>query len=850
MASCLLERGALTKADMENKEAQKQKISALRNAMKRDTVMGIVQKNGGIGNALETLRSLLRGSNKLGAGARDSVESKWHGRSSQWISAVDNELYKSGVKKIAISGALDKDISVAMFKLSKGQDAGKGPAAAIAKIYSKALDSMRDFVNGVGGDIGDAKGYVTTTEHDPVKLRRAAGDNKTPDQAFKAWWDFSKSRMDDYTFRGVTPNAGETLDQAKERFARDIFDSLVTGVHMKSGGVAEGALSKDFLGTANVQKKISAHRAILWKDGESWHEYQQQFGRSPTLNAAIMHSLDRGSRSMALMEKFGDNPGAQLNMIANRIQETYKGDIDAIGKFQNGLNGVKNEMGYLDGTLNIPANMGIAGFGNAVRAWESMSSLGSVGVTHFASIWPTVTSELAHHGINRISALGNMIKSLTVNLSDKDLHDIHSDLGSFADGIVRHDHSIIGDDSIPGRVSNLAGKFMDYTGIHYLFDHTKAGIRDMLASNLGRNISKTWEELEPHLSNMLSKYGIGKDEWSLIRNLKDLPTFNGRQYLTPSSVSGVDAQGAESLLRARGTINDAEKTIHTDNAGIQSEKYGLKTIDQHVGDFRQEIADKLLSYYNDAAAHGVVQAGVREKALLLQGTKAGTGAGEMMRFLAQFKMWPVAAMHQILEREIYMSLSKSEAAWNIGKIIALGVPAGYLRMAISDMVGGRPLRDPTKPETLLAAAAQSGGLGVLGDFLFGETSRMGGGLVATLGGPVISDADFLVHIFNEWKQGNAGWPDLAHFAVRHIPFASLVYLKGALDYMLWYHLYSAASPNWWERTNRRLEKEQGRAMTGYMPGAGVPWGVPGVYLKNSSGQSSGVFGNGQLQTQH
>ena len=39
-------------------------------------------------------------------------------------------------------------------------------------------------------------------------------------------------------------------------------------------------------------------------------------------------------------------------------------------------------------------------------------------------------------------------------------------------------------------------------------------------------------------------------------------------------------------------------------------------------------------------------------------------------------------------------------------------------------------------------------------------------------------------------------------------------------------------------------------MTGYMPGAGVPWGVPGVYLKNSSGQSSGVFGNGQLQTQH
>ena len=54
------------------------------------------------------------------------------------------------------------------------------------------------------------------------------------------------------------------------------------------------------------------------------------------------------------------------------------------------------------------------------------------------------------------------------------------------------------------------------------------------------------------------------------------------------------------------------------------------------------------------------------------------------------------------------------------------------------------------------------------------------------------------------------WPDLAHFAVRHVPFANLVYLKGALDYMLWYHLYEAASPGWWERTNRRLLREQGR----------------------------------------
>ena len=39
----------------------------------------------------------------------------------------------------------------------------------------------------------------------------------------------------------------------------------------------------------------------------------------------------------------------------------------------------------------------------------------------------------------------------------------------------------------------------------------------------------------------------------------------------------------------------------------------------------------------------------------------------------------------------------------------------------------------------------------------------------------------------------------------------------------------AASPGWWERTNRRLEREQGRTMQGYVPGGSAipytPWGI-------------------------
>jgi hypothetical protein len=40
---------------------------------------------------------------------------------------------------------------------------------------------------------------------------------------------------------------------------------------------------------------------------------------------------------------------------------------------------------------------------------------------------------------------------------------------------------------------------------------------------------------------------------------------------------------------------------------------------------------------------------------------------------------------------------------------------------------------------------------------------------------------------------------------------------------LWYHRYEAADPGWWQRTNGRLLKEQGRTMQGYVPGQDVPW---------------------------
>ncbi len=625
-----------------------------------------------------------------------------------------------------------------------------------------------------------------------------------------------------------------------------MFDALVSGVHMTTEGIS--GITADarftppaFEGTGNLARKVSQERVIHYRDAASWLAHQQQFGASTSVMASVMKTLDQSARQIALMEKLGTNPAANLNMVLRAVQESYRDDTDGIAKFARGIQGIQNVMGRLDGSLNIPANEMWARFAATTRTMETMGSLGGVGLTHFVSIWPTVTSEMVHHGVPRLQTFTNLAQALLRGKGGAERQALMSDLGAYSSGLARDMFARWQpDDILPGRISSVANTFMKFTGIHYVFDNTQGAIREMLAGQLGREAEKSFDALDPHLSQMIGKYGLGEDEWDILRAIPGKTVSEGRTYLTPRDAMRADPGEVETLLRDRGAITDA-----TDP----------ETAATLVQRFTTGLSDKLLSYYGDAADHGVVTPGVKERAMMLGATRPGSAAGEMLRFVTQFKMWPAAAMSQMIGREIYMSLSNKEVAANLFTMAALSAAFGYMRMSVNDLALGHPPRNPLQPQTMLAGLAQGGGLGIIGDFLFGETNRMGGGILDVAAGPVVGDADTLLKTFNRFRSDVTDptahhkngafadlWPDLAHMAVRHVPFANMLYLKGTLDYMLFYHLFEAVSPGWWERTNRRLTKEQGRAMTGYTPGAGVPYGVPWLYMQNHQGQSYGLLG--------
>ena len=350
-----------------------------------------------------------------------------------------------------------------------------------------------------------------------------------------------------------------------------MFDALVSGVHMTSAGAnglatdGAGYVAPAFEGTRNLAKKLSQPRVIHYRDAQAWIEHQQQFGASTSLTAGVMRTLDQSARQVALMEKLGTNPSANLNLVLRKIEETYRSDLDRLKTFQSKIAGLRNVMGRLDGSLNIPENEMTARIGADVRTFETMGSLGGVGVTHFASIWPTVTSEMVHHGVPRLQTLGNMAQALVRGKGSVERQEVLADLGAYAGGLARDMFARWQpDDALPGRISSIANTFMKYTGIHYVFDNTQAAVREMLANQLGRATEKEFAALDPHLTQMLGKYGIGAGEWDLLRHVGDLPTAEGRRYMTPNMAQRIDPAAAEALLRSRGAIPDgADATSFT-----------------------------------------------------------------------------------------------------------------------------------------------------------------------------------------------------------------------------------------------------------------------------------------------
>jgi hypothetical protein len=140
---------------------------------------------------------------------------------------------------------------------------------------------------------------------------------------------------------------------------------------------------------------------------------------------------------------------------------------------------------------------------------------------------------------------------------------------------------------------------------------------------------------------------------------------------------------------------------------------------------------------------------------------------------------------------------------------------GYLAMVAKDTARGLTPRDPTDPKTIMAAMAQGGGLGIYGDFLFGEFNKYGHSALATLSGPTFGQFEDFAKLYSRFRDGDKVAGQAVRFLLNNTPFLNLFYTRAAWDYLFLYQLQESVNPGYLSRLEGRIMRDNHQAF--YLP---------------------------------
>ena len=739
------------------------------------------------------IESFLVGTNLARQGSRLSVAAEQKALGDAYIGGMLADLDRADLTAVLARGDSDQDIADALWRIGKDQDTKdlNPQVVEIAKIIQKYQEGARIDANRAGASIGKLPGYIARQSHDSEKMG-AAG--------FERWAEEILPRLDTATFR----EGGDPMV-----FLKGVYDGLVSGDHLKS---PTGQQPNGFRGPSNLATKLSQERVLHFKDGVSWHEYNQLFGTG-NLREAVLRGLDLSGQNTALMRRLGTNPEANLNMALDVIKEDVRnsGDPAALTHFNNARKErgmITNRFREVSGQTRIAGNAYAARVAANVRAWQSLSKLGGALLSSFTDL-PVAASEMRYQGQSFLGSLAEMGAGLMKGRGSAEQRQILSAYGVYADSmrgeIMRR---FSADDSVGGKMSRGMSQFFRLNGLSWWTDANKASAGLMMAHNLAQNKGKAWGSLNGDFKRALGLYDLDAGKWDLLREM-DTRMADGRDYMTPDGIAGISDERIGQYL--------AERNRPVSAGAIR--------------EARQDLERSLRAYVNDRVTYAVLEPDARTRSIMNQGTQPGTVPGDLLRFVTQFKSFPAAYMQKTLGRELYGRGYTPTALGNgfrggrdliqalrngngerlaLAQLMLWTTAFGYLSMASKDVTKGREPRPADDPKTWLAAMVQGGGLGIFGDYLFGEANRFGNTALESAAGPALGTVADALNLWARAKEGDDTAASALRLAQNNTPFMNLFYTRIALDHLFLYSVQEAMNPGSLRRTEERIRQQNGQ----------------------------------------
>lgn len=722
-------------------------------------------------------------------------------------------------------------VEIELARVNGGRDAPTGDAEAVkaAEAIAPLLERARTMQNAEGAWIAQLEGYNGRQTHDALRVAGGfwkgmtdagvlartgsfkAAREAAAAKAFAEWKRFSAPLLDARTFDGidprdfdevVVPGMGAVTDP-KERFLAAVWWDIVTGRHAILKGADDFG---DFRPPPGKARAISASRVLIFRDATARRQYRLKYGASRSLYADVIGQLGRAASNTALMRNFGPTPRAAFEADIQRGLSAARDRNDvAVGRAL-GSPKLARRFEELDGTSSAPENLRLATVGRLVRIDQSLSKLGGMVLSAFSDA-PIAVQTLGRVGVDFLDGYQAVLGGVA-RLQGPEGREIADMLDVGARSAANEMSSRFAAADGPIGWSGWAMRmFYKANGFEFWNDGIRRGAAQMLASHFGREAATDFAGLRTGTRETLERYGLDAGAWDLLRRgVED--GEDGRPYLT---FDALDKAEDAALLTWAGHTG---KAATPEAATRAREELALR--------FRAMIGDTLDTAISDARA--------RERSALTLGTRPGTILGEAVRLFTQFWSFPLSFVGRQVSPALKGNAGKAPA-FLLAHLILSTTILGLVSMQAKQIAKGREMRPLTdedgKPrfDVFLAAMLQGGGLGLYGDFLFGEYNRFGGSPIATLGGPSVGEAEKLLKLFghlrgaldpnltgDERKEslGDAG-ADTLRFVTGNTPFVNLFYTRLALDAGLLWHMNEAISPGWAERYEQRVEDETGAA---------------------------------------
>ena len=216
----------------------------------------------------------------------------------------------------------NKETQLNVIKELHGENTGDAQAKYVADRWTETAESLRNQFNEAGGAIKKLKGWAVPQSHSMYKVFKVGLDR---------WADFVLPRLDRERY---VRDDGSLMDDAEVKAVLSkSWDSITTdGANTIEPGVPHG--------TGAIRNRGQDARVIHFKDGQSYSEYQAQFGERSLLETMAGHINTMG-KNIAALETFGPQGEAGFKTL---LDTAYKADRTARRGTAGGVDSLKKKV--------------------------------------------------------------------------------------------------------------------------------------------------------------------------------------------------------------------------------------------------------------------------------------------------------------------------------------------------------------------------------------------------------------------------------------------------------------------------------------------------------------------------